>query len=412
MKLVKLLGAVSIAAIIASPAMAQQRNPIVIDQVNLKDAFSNLNVQVGDASESVIGVNSALSNTATIAGVTPGFTPRIKQEAGGAFATTNINVGTAPIIATATTAQGNGATLATEEGRAIASVRQRTYGDIKAINNIEADSTDIAEATTIATANIATIVAADNRAGGTATQSTSGDVRAQNNVSLGFNQDAATFVTAATGNALSAEGKSGANIWDVYQTTQGHTKIDATSNVTIWDAANVTNATTAAGNTISGWTEYGEANIGMRDKDVARQTNGAHVTAHANTNVDQLTGFATTTALGVGNSASLTNTSDGETGLYLTQNNSGGVSAGSNFNAGIAFGPVVSDATAVGNTINLSSNADLGTVGGIRAGTSQINTGHVRAATNINIGSSATSVIGTASAIGNSTTITGATKGY
>ncbi|MEO1028594.1 MAG: holdfast anchor protein HfaD [Pseudomonadota bacterium] len=410
MKLVKLLGAASIAAIIASPALAQQRNPVVVHQVNLKDAFSNLNVQVGDAGESVIGVNTALSNTATISGVTPGFTPRVTQQSAGAFATTNVNVGTTGVLATATTAQGNGLTQTTEDGRAIVSLRQRAYGDIDAENNISADSVDLVEASTTATANIASIYALDHRAGATANQTSTGDVRATNNASLNFNKDAATFVTTATGNALSAEGKTGAKVWDVFQ-TQHQGKVEAVSNVGIWDAANVTNATTAAGNTVSAWAEYGEASIGMRDKDSAIQTNKAHILAESNTHVDQLIGFAQTTALGVGNSAAVTNLSSDETAVYLDQINTGGVSANSNFSAGTAFGPVVSDATAVGNTISLTGTANLGTTTGIHAGTHQINSGHIRATTNINLGSG-TSVIGTATAIGNSATITGASKGY
>lgn len=410
MKIVKLAGAATIALAIASPALAQQTTPVVIEQVNLKDAFSNLNVNVRTSDESVIGVNSAISNTISAYGNTDGASARFRQTGAGATAVTNVANRNTDILATATTAQGNGLTYAVTEGRAGASIRQNTNGDILAENNIAAGSARLIEASTTATANVSTISSENSRVGVSAVQNARGDVRAINNTTARLNDEAATFVTTGTANSLSVEGYNEANLWDIYQNTQGHTQIEATSNVRIWDAANVTNATTAAGNSINVATESGFAGIGTPSRPSAVQTNNAGVSATANTRVDQLTGFASTTALGVGNSASLTNASSDESRVFLDQVNTGGVYAESNFQSGAAFGPIVSDATAVGNTLSLNAGANLQRSGGLTTGLTQTNSGHIVSNTNINA-RSATSVVGTASAIGNSATIIGS-NGY
>lgn len=413
----KLAGAVSLIALIAAPAVADDEKPrkqwtddAVIDQVNLGDTWSNLDVKVKRVDEAVIGVNTAVSNSITAHREYEDLRINGTQKAGEVSASTYTDVHHAPYISTTTTAQGNSAVTETYAGRNVSRYRQEAVGDVSAMTATSVGTVDSIASTTSAAGNVISSTAEGELVRQSFVQKSDADVSARNMASIDANSYDATFVTTAASNSVAADAWGGdVIVRGGIQHARAGTRVDAESDVFIGDATNVTNATAASGNSLSATAYGGVADVG-RQANPVRQSNGANVQSRSNTLVNELTGFANTTSLGVGNSASVYSVGDGDATAWLDQSNSGGVVASSTFDSSLGGGYVITDATAAGNSAHVSSVGPIGTTGHVTAGINQYNTGTVRANSSTWT-STAGAVVGTATAVGNSATVSSTQQG-
>lgn len=402
------MGAVATAALLSPAASAWEddTNTYVIDQVQLGDVWSNMNVYVEDHTDGNVGVGStSVGNTASAAVKMGNVDFNATQDVqGNTGALTNVSGGdvSGALYAT-TTSYANSASGGTWMGNTGYLVEQTNSGTVSGTTNIAVRNVGKVATTTTAIANVSTPSSefGDNRA--YSDQTNLGSSYATTNATICCDNESADFVTIAGGNAVTSTGESSYVVNGAFQGQDFGTEVVSSSNIHIVNATNVTSNATAAANSYTVHNTYAPATLGRAESPVY-QGNGGTVAANSVVTLDHWNGHAVSTSYGVGNSALIGNLG-GDTGLYTTQENAGDVSSyaslsGSSFTGGT--GTV--NSTAIGNAATASlCNACGDAV--LHGSVNQTNYGSVSAGANVYTGH-AGNVYGSATAVGNSATFT------
>jgi len=406
-KLNILMGAVAAAALISPAAFAWEDGSasLTIDQVELGNVWSNMDVHVGDHTDGNVGVGAtSVGNTAAATVMSGDVTLVATQEMHGhTGALTSVNGGDVrgALYAT-TTSYANASTTGTMMGNTGALVTQSNSGVVSGTTNIAVRNVGKVATTTTAIANVATPSSAfgDNRS--FTHQTNLGSSYAATNASLCCDNESADFVTLAGGNAVTSTGSSSTAVNGAVQLQDFGTQVASSSNVHIVRGTNVASTAKAAANSYTLTNQFGPTTLGRADSPLY-QGNGGDVSASSAVTLDHWNGHAISTAYGVGNSALVGNVGN-DTGLYANQENAGSVQAyaglnGSSFTGGTGH----VDATAIN-----AATASLCTACGdsvLHGTVNQTNYGSTTAGANISAGS-AGNVYGSATAVGNSATFT------
>ena len=370
-----------------------------IDQVNLGDVFSNLEVHVDWAEDRVDAAGTSVGNSFT--GLADGpVSADITQTNSGAVETES-DVWTGEVgheVTSTSSAIANTSVIAGQNGDTYANVVQSNTGPVQAINELDAQLTWATTNQTTASANVSEV----SGQGGTITsfheQSADSDVFAFANSVVPDADGYVTNISTAAGNSASNRNTGSASAFNgAVQTTAQGTSISAIADADIGTAQDITNAASAAGNQISAENIDAVVDVGSEGSETF-QFNGAQVEADAFTQVATFDGIAASSSNGVGNSIH-SNSYGGDTHLENLQNNAGNVTSTVTLNStGFSGGAGITSSSAIGNSISASANG-----GALGARTEQFNAGNTTARTNVtaaHIGS-ATS---TATAIGNAAT--------
>lgn len=404
----KLLGAAAIAALLTAPASAwedgdeAQLSVVEIEQVQLNDVWSNMAVEIEHYAPDAVSTSTAVGNAAAGLVKSGDIDLDVYQTLEGNVGAENrisgYSAGTA--IAT-TTAYGNSTTGGTWMGTNFYRAEQESNGDVSASTDVElAGAHQVATATT-AIANVS--VPADEYGTGRAfqIQESNGSVSSSTDVDMCCTGESGTFVTTAGGNAVSSTGLTSTNFNGAVQTTAEGEQISSTSDVYMGDGHQVLAATTAFGNSATVHNEWGYATLG-RDGSEVFQSNGSNVDSQSYVTLDHWSGYASSTAYGVGNSALISNVGS-DTGLYANQENYGTVSTTATL-TGQAYtgGTGIVNATSIGNAATATLCNTCGDAV-LQGRTNQVNSGAVYAQGYANVPHSG-GVYGSATAVGNSAT--------
>ena len=387
----------------AASAQEQDSAPGVIGQVQLGDVWSDMDVYVPVQTRDAASTSTAVGNTAAALRLSGDVRSDIDQSFDATATATNrlrgYSAGTA--LAT-TTAYGNAASGGTNHGDNAYRARQAASGQVTASTKAELlGASQIVTATT-AIANVSTT---DNNFGTNIagqTQYSAADVSAATDADMCCDGASATFATTAGANAASATGYTSSNYNGALQETGTGTAVRGVTDVYMNDGANVAAATNSFGNSATVYNEWGYATLGL-DGAPAVQENGAEIDAQTYVTLDHWSGYATSTAYGVGNSALISNVGS-DTALYTDQSNSGGVTSQARLTGqSWTGGTGLVSATSVGNaaTATVCNYCSEASVGGR---INQVNSGQVSAT-----GQASTpyagAIYGSATAVGNSATL-------
>ncbi len=404
------LAAVSVAALLAAaPALAQESGvgrpgePIVIDQFQTGDIWSNMNVVMPDETDHAASTATASGNAAAAMAVSGDVHGEANQEnTGNVGAEARLEGGLAYGQASAVaTAYGNSATSTTGDGNSHVRSSQTMGGDTTASVEMELLGGNTVSSSSTAIANAVSTHAeyGDNYA--EHEQYAEGSVTATTDADLCCDGTSATFSTVAGGNAVTSTGETTTAIQNATQTTAPGVTLRGTTDLYMYEATNAVAATTVAGNSYALENRFGYTALGT-EEDALTQTNEGEVDAQTYVTVGAWNGYAATSAYGVGNSALVSNYGS-DTTLYADQTNTGDVSAQASFDGTSSSGGVATlNSTAIGN----AATASLCNVCGdaVLSGTTrQVNSGNVYSSGTMTVPSSG-GVIGSASAIGNSAT--------
>ena len=395
--------------ILAAPALAQERGvgtegePVVIDQVQTGDIWSNMNVVVPDEADYAVSTASSAGNSASGLVSSGDVNLVVDQDNNGTSTATarlegGVVYGQASTIATA---YGNAVSTTTEDGNSYISTNQVSSGDTTALAEMELLGGNSVSSSSTAIANAVATHAeyGDNYANHA--QHTDGLVSASTDADLCCDGTQATFSTVAGGNAVTSTGSTTTAIQNATQTVAAGTVLRGTTDLYMYEATNAVAATTVTGNSYVLENEFGYTSLGQ-DGAALSQTNDGEVDAQTYVTFGEWSGYANTSSYGVGNSALVSNYGS-DTALYADQNNTGDVSAQASFNAtGTTGGVATLNTTAIGNAATASLCITCGDA--VLTGTTrQINSGNVYANGTMTVAGTG-GVIGSASAIGNTAT--------
>lgn len=397
-----LTGAAATAALLAAPALADEDPTVVeIDQVQLGDVLSNLEVEIPGRVQEAVATSTAVGNAA--AGlVTQGDIDfdAVQTQDGVVIANSEIIGGSARQTIATTTAYGNSATGGTWSGNTYYRAEQDSDGEVEAETRIDMERTRTAASATTAIANVSVPTNEYGEGAAFQIQESNGTVFSATDVDIDRVRRSASFGTTAGGNAVSSTGSTSTNINGAVQTTADGASIVASTDVYIGQARDVLAATTAFGNSATVHNEWGYATLGREGSELF-QGNDSDIDSQTYVTLDNWNGYATSSAYGVGNAATISNVGS-DTGLYAIQNNYGTVYSSANFNGGTGNGDAIVTSTAIGN----AATATLCNICGdaaLHGQTQQYNNGSVIAQGSATIGQ-AGSVYGAATAVGNSAT--------
>ena len=398
-----LVSSIAILAVLAGPALAQeQQSNVEIDQVQLNDVWSDMQVEIPEYAWEATSTSSAVGNAATGLVMSGSIDLDVRQQLEGDVQATNqIEGGSAGLVVGTTTAYGNSTTGGTWAGNNYYRADQVANGDVAADTRVDMENAGTIATATTAIANVSVPTDEYGTNAAFQNQESNGSVRATSDVDMCCDGHSATFATTAGGNAMSSTGSTSTNINGAVQTTASGETIEASSDVYMGFGHNVLAATTAFGNSASQHNEWGYASLGREGSEVY-QGNDSSVDAQTYVTIDEFSGYATTSAFGVGNTASTSNVGS-DTGLYAIQNNYGTVTSTASFNGSSSSGGAgIVTSTAIGN----AATATLCTVCGdasLHGQTVQNNAGSIYARGTATVGQSG-SVFGSATAVGNSAT--------
>lgn len=408
-KLNILMSAAAAAALLAQGASAEKSGDVsaYIDQVQLGDVWSGLNVEVrettkGDIAGTTTSVGNAAAATTTHGNVA--FTSS-QSTYGASDAETDIDAGRVHgNVYTTTTAYANTSTANTWTGSTQFTAEQNNAGDIEAFNRVRATKFKQGAGTVTGIANVATSSAEFGDVDSYTNQTNNGSSYATNVVVVDRNTNSLDYSVIAGGNAVTTEGVS-SDIWGAAVQVQGeHTDVVASSRVKSWDSRSDVAATvTAAANSYTLTNYDGNATLGV-DGSELYQENGAYVEANNRIVLENWNGQAFATSYGVGNSALIHN-QGGNTGLFSNQNNFGDVSSNSFLRGNSQHGDTgIIDATAIGNAATATHCSHCGD-GALTGSTYQTNYGSSYAQSTFRGGTTG-AIYGSATAVGNTATFT------
>lgn len=397
------LGCFAGVALLAPPALSEgQPATVEIVQVQLNDVWSDMTVVIPETAWEATSTSTAVGNAA--AGLVMQGTVDLDATQtleGDVRADNQVLGGTAGLAVATTTAYGNSTTGGTWSGDNYYRAEQVSNGDVSANTRVDIErANNIATATTgIANVSVPTDEWGTNAA--FQIQESNGSVEATTDVDMCCDGTSASFATTAGGNAVSSTGTTSTNYNGAVQTTASGETITASSDVYMGYGHNVLTATTGFGNSATVHNEWGYATLG-RDGSELYQGNDSDIDAQSYVTLDEWSGYASSSAYGVGNAAEISNVGS-DTGLYAIQNNTGSVYSEASLNGTSSYdGDGIVTATSIGNAAtatlcNICGDASL------HGQTQQYNSGSVIARGSATIGQSG-SVFGSATAVGNSST--------
>lgn len=397
------MAALAIVDAVSGASMAQEdQSNVEIDQVQLNDVWSNMRVEIPDYAWEATSTSTAVGNAAAGLITNGSIDLDVQQQLDGNVSAANELIGGSAGLAVATTtAYGNSTTGGTWAGNNYYHADQVANGDVSADTRIDMDNAGTVASATTAIANVSVPTDEYGTNGAFQIQDSNGSVQATTDVDMCCDGHSASFVTTAGGNAMSSTGSTSTNINGAVQTTQAGETVAASSDVYMGFGHNVLAATTAFGNSASQNNEWGYATLGREGSEVF-QGNDADVDAQSYVTIEEFSGYATSTAYGVGNTVSTSNLGS-DTGLYAIQNNYGTVYSDANLSGSSSSdGAGIVTSTAIGNAAtatlcNICGDASL------YGQTTQYNAGSVIARGSATVGQSG-SVFGAATAVGNSAT--------
>ena len=396
------LVALALALAAANATSQAQSSHATIEQIQLGDVWSNMQVEIDVSAWEAASTSSAVGNAA--AGLVTSGDVTISTDQtldGNVTATNELTGGDAGLAVATTTAYGNSTTGGTWSGDTYYRADQVANGDIEAGTRIDIGNANNVAAATTAIANVS---APANEWGTNAafqTQESNGSVAATTDVDMCCDGSSASFGTTAGGNAVSSTGSTSTNFNGAVQTTASGETISASGDVYMGYGHNVLNASTAFGNSATVHNEWGYAVLG-RDGSEVYQENASAIDSQSYVTLENWTGYATSSAYGVGNAATISNVGS-DTGLYANQNNYGAVYSNATFTGGASDdGAGIVTSTAIGN----AATATLCNICGdaaLHGQTNQFNAGSIIAQGRASVGHTG-SVFGSATAVGNAAT--------
>ena len=408
-----LISAVATAALIAPAALAQASTyptppPSDVDvefinQVQLGNIWSGVNVHVERSDTDVITNSLAIANAATAINERGDLAVSIDQQQRGAVeADTNVWAGFVDRDVVATTnATGNSAYAGNWHGDTYVDIWQASRENVTATSRVDAEDVLAASVHTNAVANTAEIeVDFAEFVEGSINQRTHGSVFAGSDVDVRFAEEFVQNTAVAAGNSGQAHvGDTDGAFIGVNQTTASGETIVASAQTRVGDVVDVANTSAAAGNQFTGSNFNSFVEFGV-PSEVATQNNGSEVFASSDVEAGIFFGSAASTASGVGNSFSASSIFGG-TNTDVAQNNYGDVGSDATlYSGGFSGGTGFVTATSIGNSFsNVGQETNL--TGSVR----QFNQGNVSANTSFRTAGSVGGVVASSTAIGNSATV-------
>ncbi|MEL7108047.1 MAG: holdfast anchor protein HfaD [Pseudomonadota bacterium] len=394
--------ALAVALAAANASSQAQSSDATIDQVQLQDVWSDMDVHIDDYAWEASSTSTAVGNAAAGLVMSGDVTVQTHQMQDGTVTADNqLTGGSAGLAVATTTAYGNSTTGGTWSGNTYYRADQVANGDVAANTTIDMDGAHTIVSATTAIANVSVPTNEWGTNAAFQTQDSNGSVTATTDVDMCCDGNAASFGTTAGGNAVSATGTTTSNYVGAVQTTAAGETIAAASDVYLGDGHNVLGATTAFGNSATVHNEWGYATLGREGSEVY-QENASAIDSQSYVTLDNWSGAATSSAYGVGNATTISNVGS-DTGLYANQNNYGSVYSVASFNGGASDGGAgIVTSTAIGN----AATATLCNICGdaaLHGQTQQYNAGSVIAQGRASVGQTG-SVFGSATAVGNSAT--------
>jgi hypothetical protein len=392
--------AASAAALLGSPAFAQQSQPTAINgQVQLGDVFSSMTVVAPINARSAVSSSIAAGNSVSGANLTGGLRARSTQEMSGAgFSWAEVQAGNAREITAVSTAQGN-------TGEA-----QVNGGDLDLVASQTSGPKDMYSGARVNAGNAQTLTAVSSAAqNNAATGATNGDLNVNLTQRASGSSYAITDVDAcctgttlagatATGNTYGSTSET-STVNARYNQTSTGAQILASTDVYQNRGYDVVASSTAAGNSANVDNKWGYAEIR------GRQANDSAVNSETRVQLATWSGTASLSSHGVGNTSLVTNVGS-DLAVDVSQVNNGYVGSDANFTGSTSeAGAVVLNSTAIGNAFTgyvCSQCGDAAVSGSVR----QVNAGNVASAGSITVNGPASGgnaqIAGSATAIGNS----------
>ena len=408
-----LISAVATAALMAPAAFAEEPQEYTpssgnadvefIDQVQLGNVWSNVQVHVPTSTGNVISNSLAVGNTTTAINERGSLAASIDQQQRGAVeANTDVWAGSVhgDVVAT-TNATGNSSYAGNWHGNTDVDIWQASRENVTATSRVDVEDALAVSAHTSAVANTAEIeVDFADVAEGSINQRTQGSVFAGSDVEVGFAEEFVQNTAIAAGNSGQAHvGDTADASISVNQSTNSYETIVASAQTRVDDVVDIANTSAAAGNQFTGSNFNSSVEFGV-PSEVAQQTNRSEVFASSDVVAGQFFGSAASTASGVGNAFSASSIYGG-TNTDVNQLNTGNVGSDATLNASsFSGGAGFVTATSFGNSFS-SVGQETGLTGGVR----QVNRGNVTASTSFRTPGSVGSVSASSSAIGNSATV-------
>ena len=403
---IRLAGTIAATALCVAAAteVAAQTPPddsiVLNQQLQLGDVFSHQTLNVVDAQEQVTVSTSAQGNSASGAVENGSITLQSDQDMrGDAVATTDMTFGgdTYGVVNATTQAQGNYlAVSAYDSDLTVDATQSNTGGLVSATSQLGDDDARLLGGAYINASAISNTVAMYGEGSfiaGTIDQSSSATVRAYNRIETQYIPAEAVVDSQAIVNAVQVTSgqTSGQNLAIVQTSTGAFVEAESSANSgNAWDLAGRARAT--ANQAVL----YNEGGSVVAD---SRQDNTAFVRAAATTTAYDY-GRAEAHARGAANELSV-----GNNDIYVeidnSQFNSGGVDVTATFSGTNGYDVYVG-ADAVGNSATGYSCSDCG--GYLEARNSQTNSGDVSATADTTVAGSTRAVITGANSVGNSAT--------
>lgn len=391
------------ALMLAAPALAQQAEPIIIDQIQDGDIWSNMNVIVPDETGSAAATATTSGNAGAMLQRDSDVNLVARQETtGDASSEARLEGGVVNGQASAiATTYGNAITTTAEGGNSWVETDQRMTGDTTATAELELLGGNYVTGAATAIANAVSTHGEYGELYGDHDQTSEGSVTATTDADLCCDGTQASFVSVAGGNAVTSTGYTTTAIQSGTQTTGPNATLRGLTDVYIYEAVNTAAASTVAGNSYVLENQFGYTSLGQ-DGNALSQTNASEVDAQTYLTVGEWHGYAAATSYGVGNSAMVSNLGS-DTALYAEQTNTATVGAQASFNGSSMTGGVATlSSTAMGNAATASLCITCGDAV-VSGATYQYNSGNVYAYGTMTVPTSG-GVVGSASAIGNSAT--------
>jgi len=398
------IAATALCVAAATEAAAQTPPPggtiVLNEQLQLGDVFSHQTLNVVDAQEQITVSTSAQGNSASGAVENGSITVQSDQDMrGDAVATTDMTLGgdTYGLVTATTQAGGNYlAVSAYDSDLTVDATQSNTGGLVGATSQLGNDDARLLGGAVINASAISNTVAMYGEGSfveGTIDQSSSATVRAYNRIETQYIPAEASVSSQAIVNAvqLTSGQTSGQNLAIVQTSTGDFVEAESSANAgNAWDLAG---RARASANQAVLYNEGGSVVV------ESGQDNTAFVRAAATTTAYDY-GRAVAHARGAANELSV-----GNNDIYVeidnTQFNSGGVDVTATFSGTNGYDVYVG-ADAVGNSVTGYSCSDC--AGYLEARNSQTNNGDVSATANTTVAGSSRAVITGANSVGNSAT--------
>jgi len=401
-----LLGATAFLALATSPATAEEYDSYdreIIDQVQLGNVWSNINVYVPSTDGDIVTSSAAVGNAATAIVDDGNLSVQTNQTLQGAVgANTNIWAGSVErdVIAS-TSATGNSNYTGNWYGNADVDTDQQVSENVTATSHV-----DVAEAlavsahsTAVANSTFSEVDYAD-RAEVFNIQNTTASVFSGSTVVATSADEFVQNTAIAAGNSADTAFDSvGEAFSGAVQTTAEFTTIVSSADTFVGSAEDVITTSAAVGNQFTGSQVDSYAQFGAKGSE-SFQGNGAGVFANADTTVDSFSGIASSSANGVGNSFAVSGLG-GQTSSNVIQTNFGQVGTNVTLNTGdFSGGTGIANATSTGNSFS-----SIAQDGGSRNRVEQTNFSNIGASASVRTGRIGGNVVATSTAIGNTATI-------